>query len=98
MFVSDLIPAFPHQRQFLLHLSCVARCLGDLASLHVPLSQQLLNVLLFLLQSFLQRSGARNLAGVPSGGLCQLNNGSHVKVKHLAMTHAEVLAVWTVEI
>lgn len=63
---SDLITSLPQQKQLLLHRSCVARCLCNLASLQVPLCQQLLDVLLLLLQGLLQRRGARDLTGIAS--------------------------------
>lgn len=50
--------------QLLLHLADVAGGLGHLGPLQVPLDQQLLDVLLLLLQRFLKRRGARNLASV----------------------------------
>lgn len=50
--------------QLLLHLEDAAGGLGHLGSLQVPLGQQLLDVLLLLLQGFLERRGARYLAGV----------------------------------
>lgn len=50
--------------QLLLHLADVAGGLGHLGSLQVPLCQQLLDVLLLLLQGFLERGGARDLPGV----------------------------------
>lgn len=52
------------QGDLLLHLADVAGGLGHLRPLQVPLSQQLLDVLLLLLQSLLQGSRARDLAGV----------------------------------
>ena len=70
--VSDLIPSFPQQSHLLLHLPCMAGCFGHLTPLQVSLCQQLLDVLLLLLQSLLQRRGARDLTGVASRCLRQL--------------------------
>lgn len=75
---SDLIPSLPQQNQLLLHHSCVARCLCHLASLQVPLRQQLLDVLLLLLQGLLQRCGARDLTSVASRCLRQLERSRFV--------------------
>ena len=80
--VSDLIPSLPQQSQLLLHLPGVAGCLGYLTPLQVSLCQQLLDVLLLLLQSLLQRRGARDLTGVASRCLRQLQRYSK-KHSHL---------------
>lgn len=61
--------------QLLLHLADVAGGLGHLGSLQVPLGQQLLDVLLLLLQGFLERRGARDLAGIARRRLGQLTEG-----------------------
>lgn len=61
--------------QVLLHLTDVAGGLGHVGPLLVPLGQQLLDVLLLLLQGFLQRGGARDLAGVARRRLGQLRRG-----------------------
>lgn len=58
--------------QVLLHLRDAAGGLGHLGPLQVALDQQLLDVLLLLLQGFLQRRGARDLTGVARRRLCQL--------------------------
>lgn len=58
--------------QLLLHLTDVAGGLGHLGSLQVPLGQQLLDVLLLLLQGFLERRGARYLTSVAWRRLRQL--------------------------
>lgn len=64
-------PSLPHlymlrlqDGQVLLHLGDAAGGLGHLGSLQVALDQQLLDVLLLLLQGFLQRRGARDLTSV----------------------------------
>lgn len=59
-------------RQLFFHLADMAGCLGELGPLQVSLSQELLYVLLFLLQGFLQSRGPRDLPRVPRGSLCQL--------------------------
>lgn len=48
----------------LLHVADVAGGLGHVGSLQVSFGQQLLDVLLLLLQGFLERRGARDLPGV----------------------------------
>lgn len=63
------------QGDLLLHLTDVARGLGHLGPLQVPFSQQLLDVLLFLLQRLLQGSRARDLAGIARRGLRELQEG-----------------------
>lgn len=71
-----------HHVQLLLHITDVARGLRHLGSLQVSLRQQLLDVLLLLLQSLLQRRGARDLTGVASRCLRQLQRYSE-KHSHL---------------
>lgn len=61
--------------ELLLYLTDVAGGLGHLGPLQVPLGQQLLDVLLFLLQGLLQRSGARDLAGIARRRLRELWRG-----------------------
>lgn len=61
--------------ELLLHLTDVAGGFGHLGPLQVPLGQQLLDVLLFLLQGLLQRSGARDLAGIARRRLRELWRG-----------------------
>lgn len=73
-FFADLVLAFPQLSQLLLHLSSVTGCLCHLTSLQVSLCQQLFDVLLLLLQSFLQRCGSRNLTSIASRRLRQLKN------------------------
>lgn len=62
--VTHLLVLRLEQGNFLLHLADVAGGFGHLGPLQVPLGQQLLDVLLFLLQCLLQGRGARDLAGV----------------------------------
>lgn len=58
----------------------MAGCFGHLTPLQVPLGQQLLDVLLLLLQSLLQRRGAGDLTSVPGGRLRQLKNDTRVSL------------------
>ncbi|TNN54566.1 hypothetical protein EYF80_035196 [Liparis tanakae] len=59
---ADLLLIIPEHANLLLHLSNMASSLGNFSSLHVPLSHQLLNMLLLLLQRLLQGCGAGDLA------------------------------------
>lgn len=65
--------------KLLLHLTDVAGGFGHVGSLLVPLGQQLLDVLLLLLQGFLERGGARDLTGVARRCLSQLKNKKDIK-------------------
>lgn len=81
------------ERDLLLHLADAAGGFGDFRTLQVPLRQQLLNVLLFLLQGLLQGCRARDLPGIARrcfGELGRKNwqaSGHHTPSSHQPPEH-----------
>lgn len=89
--------------QVLLHLGDAAGGLGHLSTLQVTLRKQLLDVLLLLLQGFLQRRGARYLTSVARRRLCQLRrtkrcfcwSGDAFMVRNTRGSRRKMIWVWS---